>query len=53
MFLELQISIRMISEGSCDTDEWSNEKFSMATTAITVSANLNEVIVKAKFMSHT
>ncbi len=33
MFLEHLISIRMISEGSCDTDESSNEKYSMATTA--------------------
>jgi len=35
MFLKHQISIRMISEGSCDT-EWSNDakKFSFAVTGI-------------------
>jgi len=25
MFLEHQIKIRMISEGSCDTEDWSND----------------------------
>jgi len=25
MFLEHQISIRMISEGSCDTEDWSKD----------------------------
>ncbi len=25
MFLEQQINIRMISEGSCDAEDWSND----------------------------
>ncbi len=25
MFLEQQINIRMISEGSCDSEDWSND----------------------------
>ncbi len=32
MFLEHQISIRMISEGSCDTENWSS--FLLAITGI-------------------
>ncbi len=33
MFLEQQISISMISEGSCDTEDWSNEADNSALTS--------------------
>jgi len=36
MFREQQISIRMISEGSCDTKDWSNDAENSENSALTV-----------------
>ncbi len=33
MFLKQQIIIRMISEGSCDTEDWSNDAENSASTS--------------------
>ncbi len=39
MFLEKQISIRMISEGSCDTEDWSNDALMLKHLSLITEIN--------------
>ncbi len=53
MFLEQQISILMISEGSCDTEDWSNDAENSALTLhinVTLKYTFKKVILNCSYI---